>query len=364
MGTPWRARALINFSALRFNLQAARKAAPESKILAVVKADAYGHGLTAVTHCVAPLIDGYAVATVSEGVCCRQINHDKRIVVLSEFWNQEQLAIFAAKKLDPVVHSQYQVDWLQHYKGPPLDLWVKLDTGMNRFGMDADQFVTACKQLHGNPCIAAIRLMSHFANAEVPGDRFTEMQWQKFTAVAHGFSGERSMANSAGILADPKFHFEWVRAGIMLYGVSPMETDHTETELQPVMELQGRIVSVKPIAAGDSIGYGRTYTANAPMKIAVVSLGYGDGYPRVVSSQACVMLKNQCAPIVGRVSMDVLTIDVSLINSVNIGDIVTLWGDSLRVEKVAGWANTIAYELLCRVSGRVPRIYIPNQVSK
>ncbi len=358
MQFPWRARVLIDLQALGHNVGIVRKLAPDSRILAVVKSDAYGHGLESVSSYLDSMVDGFAVATVCEGMRCRVVSPDKPVVVLSGMWDRRQMEQYSEYRLDPVVHSAFQADWLENYRGPVVNAWIKIDTGMNRFGMSGDQVCQVCERLRDNPSIGTLRLISHLASADTRDDCFTRQQIERFAIASRSFRGECSLANSAGIIGWPDASYDWVRPGILIYGVSPMAGEINPGFYQPVMKLQARVIAMRQVAAGESIGYGRAYTASRTIDVAIVSLGYGDGYPRVISEEAFVLIRGQKAPIVGRVAMDSIAVDISDLEVVCIQDVVTLWGDMLPVERVAGWADTIAYELLCKVTTRVPRVII------
>lgn len=349
---------LIDLQALEHNIRTVRKLAPDSRILAVVKSDAYGHGLDSVSDCLSSTVDGFAVATICEGIRCRIASPDKPVVVLSGVWDRNQIGQYSEHRLDPVVHSAFQVEWLEHYRGPVIDVWIKVDTGMNRFGMSGDRVLQVHERLRGNSSIGTIRLMSHLASADIRDDAFTRQQIERFEIASRSFQGECSLANSAGIIAWPDACHEWVRPGIMMYGVSPMAGEIDSEFYRPVMELQARVIALRRVPAGESVGYGRTYMASRDTDTAIVSLGYGDGYPRVISEEAFVLIRGQQAPIVGRVAMDSMAVDISSLEGVRIQDVVTLWGGMLPVERVAGWAGTIAYELLCKITTRVPRVIV------
>lgn len=367
----WRARALIDCAALHHNLDVVRQLAPGCKIMAVVKSDAYGHGMQRITNEIATRVDAFAVATLQEGIDCRLANPSPliRITVLSGLQQADALEVYQQHQLTPVAHTATHVEWLTKYRGAPLSLWLKLDTGMSRLGIAPQQVEKAIAKLRANESIKEIDLMSHFANADSEEDDFTTKQldcFQQYTdQYAEQHSGqdslERSIANSAAIMAHPKTHFQWVRPGIMLYGASPLlGRQATELNLKPVMQLESQLIAIKEVAAGQPIGYGGTFVASSTMRIGIVGLGYGDGYPWAIDSAAEVLIDAKRVPIVGRVAMDMLTVDLTKCETVEVGSKVVLWGDGLGVEEVANWAGTISYELLCKINARVPRIAIKN----
>jgi len=357
----WRARAEIDIQALKFNVARIKERVGKARVLSVIKADAYGHGLDNVTKHIWPDVDGFAVATINEGIQCRRVQSYKPVVVLSEFWCQEQLAQFEIWSLDPVIHNLAQLPWILNYSGTPLNVWIKFDSGMNRLGINTGDVESLFNELKKNQSIGQIRLVSHLANADMEGDRYTRIQEQNFQHVVRKLDCESSLANTAGVMKWPETHKDWVRPGLMLYGVSPYQQNPAEcageaNELQPVMSLKSRIISVKDVDSDQPVGYGGTFVTKRKTRIAMVGLGYGDGYPRVVDDNACVLLSSKRAPVIGRISMDMITVDVTDIADVMIGDQVTLWGAGLNIEEVARWAGTIPYELLCKVTPRIPRV--------
>ena len=355
MNTGWKNRALIHLSALRQNIRTIRRLAPKSRLIAVVKANAYGHGMKVVVRELSSRVDGFAVASIEEGLSLRELDSELPVMVLSGLCHPSQLVSCSASRLDPVIHSLHQVDWIKGHAGRPLDVWLKFNSGMNRLGMCHDDFIHAYRMLESSSHVANIRLMSHFAIAEDLKDGFTRKQIREFNQVVTGLEGERSLANSAGIMRWPDACLEWVRPGLMLYGVSPLEDAAPNYGLKPVMELQTKIISLQKLEQGDTVGYGRTYTATQPMRIANLGIGYGDGYFRVVPDSAYVMIHNQKAPIVGRISMDSMTADISNIEQARIGDAAILWGESPSVGQVANWTGTNTHEVLCRLGTRVLR---------
>ncbi len=329
--------------------------------MAVVKADAYGHGLAAITESIRQQVDGFAVATLSEGILCRQTQDCRPIVALSEFWHASQLAEFEKYDIQPVIHSRRQVDWLQAWSGKPLTVWVKFDTGMNRLGITDQQLAKICASLQTLESIETVRVLSHLANADIPDDRYTDRQLEKFESACLSLSCEKSLANSAGIMRRQDTHKDWVRPGLMLYGASPFAGGEADdVNLRPVMQLKARLISVKFVDRNQPIGYGGLYRTRRRSRIGIVGLGYGDGYPWNIDARACVLIHGRRAPLTGRVSMDMIAIDVTDHDAVEIGDEVTLWGDGLPVEEVAGWAQTIPYELLSKITSRIPRIAITD----
>ncbi len=355
----WRARAEIDLSSLQFNIAQIRSTAPTSKILAVVKADAYGHGLENIAGSIADLVDGFAVATVQEGIECRKLQQDKPVVVLSEFWHADQLQYFEKYQLDVVIHNELQLEWMERYRGCALSVWVKFDTGMNRLGIHVTDVANYVDRLDKMQSVATVRMLSHLANADLVDDEYTLIQRQRFEEVQKPLQLESSLANTAGVMRWPQTHYNWVRPGIMLYGVSPyQQSAESEIELKPVMTLKARILALKSVPRGAPVGYGGRYITSRKSRLAMVGLGYGDGYPRQLDDRACVLIRANRVPITGKISMDMITVDVTNLEGVVAGEEVVLWGQQLGIEEVADWAGTIPYELLCKVTPRIPRVLL------
>ncbi len=351
-------KALLDLKALRANLEQVRHLAPRSKILAVIKANAYGHGLLRVARALESA-EGFAVARVEEGIALRRASVDKRIVVLQGFLDPEQLEAHRVWRLEPVIHTPSQVEMLlaSPTKARSLRVWVKLDSGMHRLGLSAEEFPKALAKLLPFLPASAITLMTHLACAENLEDPATALQLKVFNRLTSRYQLERSIANSAAILAWPESHADWVRPGLMLYGVSPFaERSASEIGLTPVMTLKSRVIAVKTVAQGERVGYGGSWIAPRPSRLGIVAVGYGDGYPREVSPQAKVLIEGRRVPLVGRVSMDMVHVDLTDFPELRGGTEVTLWGEGLPVEEVARWASTIPYTLLCRLAPRVPVI--------
>ncbi len=348
-------RATIDTAALRHNLARVRAAAPGARVMAVIKANAYGHGLVPVAKALAAS-DGFAVARLEEGLALRAAGLANPILLLEGAFSAEQLAAAAAQRLELMVHSVEQLELLEGRNGTrTLSAWIKLDSGMNRLGFRAEQFASAYGRLQRVPNVAADpTLVTHLASADDRDDPKTGEQLRVFAAATAGLPGARSIANSAALLARPDARGDWVRPGLMLYGLSPFPAGTgADLDLRPVMTLRTEIIAVKDVRAGETVGYGGTWRAGRPTRMAVVAAGYGDGYPRSLPSGAPVLVNGRRAPLIGRVSMDMLTVDVTDLGDVSSGDPVVLWGAGLPVEEVAVRAGTIPYELVCGVSQRV-----------
>lgn len=356
----WRARALIDLSALENNISVARKMAGNALLYAVVKADAYGHGIANIIPTASRHVDGFAVATINEGMRCRQLveqsGAELPIMVFSEFNSKDQLPLFAEHQLQPVIHSEHQIEWLSQTTRS-LQYWIKVDTGMHRLGIEPQRLAHTLKQLADFPQLKVAGVMSHLASADNTGSTETDEQLERFTELISSNIHFTSIVNSAGLMNYPQAGRDLVRSGILLFGISA-DNSHRRRDigLWPVMRLQSRIISVKAVRQGARVGYGGIWRCPADGLLGIVGFGYADGYPRLRTDIGYVLVNQQPAPLAGRVSMDMLTVYLPPGSKAAPGDVVELWGDNLPVENVASWANTIPYELMCRVSQRVERI--------
>ena len=348
-------RAVIDTAALRHNLSRVREIAPGSRVLAVLKADAYGHGIiTAATALAAA--DGFAVARLSEALALRAAGVTNRIVLLEGVLGTAQLHEAAQHQFELVVHQPEQIALLEDWRdGHRFRIWLKIDSGMGRLGFRPGELPAALARLAGCRSIQRpIALMTHLAEAELRDNDRTRSQLECFDRVTAGLPGERSIANSAGLIGWPAARAEWIRPGLMLYGISPFAgTTGCDLGLRPAMTLESRVIAVRELSACDRVGYGGAWTAKRATRIAVVAAGYGDGYMRNTASGTPVLVNAMPSQLAGRVSMDMLTADVTDLAQVAIGDPVVLWGNGVPVEYVAAAAGTIPYELVCRVGQRV-----------
>lgn len=346
--------AFINTDALKHNLKQVRARAPASKIMSVIKADAYGHGALTVAKALDET-DAFAVARLEEGIKLRQQGIKTPIVVLGGCVDAAALQQAIAHQLQIVIHQQKQLTELLAAEQDIAGYWLKFDTGMGRLGFEPEQYGYIVESLKQAGKMAQLSgIMSHLANADVTTDSYTETQLVRFNMFSEADDYPRSLANSAGILAWPKTHLDWVRPGIMLYGVSPFaDKTGAQLDLQPVLEFRAELVAIKERKAGDPIGYGCRWHCPQDMVIGVVSVGYGDGYPREMPDGCPVLIKGQKVPMVGQVSMDMITVDLQGLPDAQLGDAVTLWGEGLPVEDIAKCAGTIPYTLLCGITERV-----------
>ncbi|WP_354622991.1 alanine racemase [Psychromonas sp. MME2] len=355
--------AVIDLVALRSNLQVLQQKAPQSQILAVIKADAYGHGMVKIAQALTGVY-AFGVARLNEAIRLRNAGIDKPILLLEGFFEDDDLEVIVEHNLETVIHSPEQVQaLLKANLHKPIHAWLKLDTGMHRLGFTKDAFSLAYEQLKNSPNVQKpINLMTHFSCSDELDNAMTKLQIDLFNrqtnTLIEGNGGLRSLANSAAILAWPKAHAEVIRPGIALYGVSPFAEESAQTEqLKPVMTLKSRVIALKQLKAGDHVGYGANWTAAEDTTIAVIAIGYGDGYPRMAPAGTPVLINGRIVPIVGRVSMDMLTVDLGQACKDKVGDQVTLWGEGLPATEVAQHIGTIAYELITKLTSRVALHY-------
>lgn len=350
-------QARIDLAALEHNLQVARRAT-SARIMAVIKAAAYGHGLRHTAEAL-KAADGFALLDIRDAVQLREAGFRQVILLLEGFFTADDLMLMAEYDLACVIHGPHQLAALDNYpRRGGLSVWLKANSGMNRLGFAPGEIPAVMEKLKSHSAVRDITLMTHFSHAdEALG---VAAQLEVFNALAAPYRVARSLANSAALLRYPATHADWVRPGIMLYGASPFAHGSGERHsaqqlgLRPVMTLQSRIISVREIGAGEHIGYGGAFRAEAPMRVGVAACGYADGYPRHAPTGAPVLVEGRRTRILGRVSMDMLSVDLSALPGVDIGSRVTLWGEGLPVDEVAQAAGTISYELLCAVTARVP----------
>ncbi|HDG1680548.1 TPA: alanine racemase [Kluyvera ascorbata] len=355
------ATVVINRRALRHNLQRLRELAPASKLVAVVKANAYGHGLLETARTL-PDADAFGVARLEEALRLREGGITQPILLLEGFFNATDLPTIAAQHLHTAVHNIEQLEALETADiSEPVTVWMKLDTGMHRLGVlpeDADAFyqrLSQCKNVR-----QPVNVVSHFARADEPECGATEKQLAIFTAFTDGKPGLRSIAASGGILLWPQSHFDWARPGIILYGVSPLEQKPWGPDfgMQPVMSLTSSLIAVREHKAGEPVGYGGTWVSERDTRLGVVAMGYGDGYPRAAPSGTPVLVNGREVPIVGSVAMDMVCVDLGPNAQDKTGDEVIMWGDGLPVERIAEITKVSAYELITRLTSRVAMKYI------
>jgi alanine racemase len=347
--------AQINLAALRSNLAKVREKAPGAQVLAVVKANAYGHGLTRVLPAIEDA-DGLALVEPEAAYDLREHRYSRRILMLEGFFAESELPEFAQRRLATVVHDVEQVRMLEKaVLSRPLEVFVKVNVGMNRLGFRPAEVAEVCRRLSSSPSVAALRLMMHFARADE--DDGIKEALELFESACKGLSYPRSLANSAGVLRFDEIGGDVVRPGIMLYGSSPFPYDTAEMlGLLPVMTLRSQLIAVQDVKPNESVGYGGTYTASRAHRVGVIACGYADGYPRHAPNGTPVLVCGRKVRMAGRPSMDMVTVDLTDVPEARVGSPVVLWGEGLPVDDVANAASTVGYELLCAVAPRVPHV--------
>ena len=360
-------RAEINLSAVKHNLHVARENT-QANIMAVIKANAYGHGMVEIARALSSS-DGFAVATIEEAMDLRESGVYQPILILEGFNCIDDLRMVYAYDLQCVIHNEQQIELLEKNKpksnSKGISVWLKIDTGMHRLGFSPLEASVMYQRLqNGSSVRQPVHVMTHLACADDKNSKFTNQQVKLFREsiktlpLSDGVN--ISVANSAGLLAWPETNegTQWVRPGIMLYGSSPvMKSAADQFDLKPVMTLKSEVIAIHDFNKGDGIGYGQSYVCQSDMRVATIAIGYGDGYPRHAQTGTPVLIRGKQYPLIGRVSMDMITVDVSKAKKVQIGDEVILWGEGLSADNIAEHADTISYDLFCGVTQRVPFIY-------
>lgn len=347
--------AAIHLSALRANLERIRERSAGARIMAVVKADGYGHGLERVARALAAA-DAFGVAAIADGQRLRAAGHRQRIVVLSGPDEAADLAEMRRLGLDAVVHHEAQLAWIEADRDPrPLRVWLKIDTGMHRLGFAPEYAAAVLARLHAAKAVDPdVVLMTHFAASDEFDNSTTAEQIARFAAATRDLPGQHCLSNSAAVLGWPQARGDWVRAGGLLYGLSVVDgSSGGDFGFTPAMSLSTRLIAINRLQRGERVGYAGTWTCPEDMDVGVIAIGYGDGYPRRAGTGTPVLIGSQRAHIVGRVSMDLVTLDLRTAPAARIGDRVLLWGHGLPVEEIAARAGTIAYDLTCGMTKRV-----------
>ncbi len=341
--------AYIDQQALSHNLRRVKQLAPQARVLAMIKSNGYGHGLNQVAQQLLDA-DAFGVACLEEALQLRQVGIQLPLVVMSGFLDHQELSLFYQHNLSAVVHQPHQVALLEQYN-LPIHAWLKVDTGMNRLGFSPQQLPSVYQRLQ--KVVTSLVLMTHLSSADCSVSR-SQQQINDFLQVSQLMAHPKSLVNSAGILNCQQAHADWVRPGILLYGASPLPDSYGEEYgLKSVMTLTAKLIAVKNLQQGESVGYGATWQSPEAMPMGVVAIGYGDGYPRHAVSGTPTLIAGQLCPLIGRVSMDMLCVDLRRVPDAQPGMSVTLWGEGLPVERIAASADTIAYELLCGLTSRV-----------
>ena len=355
-------RALIRLGALKNNLAVIRRAALDARVMAVIKANAYGHGMVAVAHSLDD-VDSFAVARLPEAVELHESGIDQPIVLLSGVLTADELAEAKLRGFEIVVHCFEQIELLETAGPGDVTVWLKFDTGMNRLGFGTDDAADIIERVRACAVVRELRLMSHLASADELDNPMTEDQFQRFRRIVEGFEGAVSIANTPATMGWPQVAQarhelgfsgdHWIRPGLALFGVSPfVGRTGEDLGLTPVMHFEARLIAVKPLREGARVGYKGKYRAQADSVLGIISVGYGDGYTRHFRTGTPVLINGRRVPLIGNVSMDMIAVDLGDTGSDKVGDIATLWGPGLPVEEVAPWADGIPYELVCGVMHR------------
>ncbi|MDD0976246.1 alanine racemase [Pseudomonas fontis] len=351
------ARALIDLQALRHNYQLARQLSG-ARALAVIKADAYGHGAVRCAQALEAEADGFAVACIEEGLELRAAGIKAPVLLLEGFFEASELALIAQHDFWCVVHSLWQLEAIEQASmAKPINVWLKLDSGMHRVGLHPKDYQAAYQRLLATGKVSKIVLMSHFARADELDCAASNDQVAVFEAARKGLRAEVSLRNSPAVLGWPQVPSDWVRPGIMLYGATPFEVPQAEAaRLQPVMTLESKVISVRELPAGEPVGYGARFVSPRPTRVGVVAMGYADGYPRLAPTGTPVLVAGKRSQLIGRVSMDMLCIDLTDVPEAGLGSPVELWGKNVLASDVAIQAGTIPYQIFCNLR-RVPLVY-------
>ncbi|MDH2997804.1 alanine racemase [Pasteurellaceae bacterium LFhippo2] len=365
------ATATINGSALRHNIELIKSLAPNSKICAVVKANAYGQGIRRVIKNLEDRVDAFGVARIKEAFSIQESGYAGKIVLLEGFFDREELLKTLSRRFDTVIHcieqlellEQVAQEWLaEKEKGFwqrktkiyfPVTVWLKIDTGMHRLGVHPEQVANFYQRLTVCPLVEKVNFVSHFSRADEPDCGYTEKQIAVFEDVSKDYDVERSISASSGILYWQQAHYDWVRPGVIMHGISPHNKPITDLGFRPVMTLSSSLIAVRSHKAGEPVGYGGYWVSDRDTKIGVIAIGYGDGYPRNSPEGTPVLINGRKVPIVGRVSMDMMTVDLGADSTDKVGDEVILWGENLLIEEVAEAIGVINYELITKLTPRV-----------
>ncbi len=359
MSRPIRAR--IDLAALRHNFAIARRYAGTARIFAVVKANAYGHGLLPCAQALAGLADGFALLDLADAVALREAGLRQPILLLEGYFDAAELPTLAEYGITTALHRPEQLEEIE-LAGLPrkLDAFIKVNSGMNRLGFTGEALIAAVRRATASPAFADVTLMTHFADADAP--RGVAWQLDRFRTMLPCWAGPVSLANSAALLRYPEARGDWVRPGILLYGSSPFaDIPAEQLGLKPVMTLASEIIGVQEIAAGERVGYGGTFTAERHTRVGIVACGYADGYPRHAGTGTPILVDGRCTRLLGRVSMDMLACDLTDLPNAGVGSPVTLWGEGLSADEVASAAGTISYELFCALARRVPVDFVDGE---
>ncbi len=348
--------AILSTENLLHNLTVLKKAAPRSKVIAMVKANAYGHGLRSVSIRLDPYIDMLGVASLDEALALRKIGVKVPILLAEGVFEPSELSVAASENCHVVFHHETQLEWLEKSTLPlPLQAWIKINTGMGRLGFNLEQAYTYYNRLASNPQIQKpLRMISHFACADEKDNPLNTTQIKNFKALTRSLQTEFSFCNSAAIFNFPACHYEFIRPGLALYGVSPLKGIYASAlNLKPVMTLQTRLISIQKMPKDAYVGYNARYQCPEEMPVGIVAFGYGDGYPLTAQDGTPVLINQKICTLIGRVSMDMMALDLRNCPTAQIGDLVTLWGEGLPIEEVAEHTSNISWDMLTGIQHRV-----------
>lgn len=356
--------AVISRQAVRHNYQRIKALAPKSKVISVLKANAYGHGLLEMASILSES-DAFGVARLEEALTIREGNIDKPILLMEGFFDYHDIQALVTHNIQTVIHSLAQIEGLESVKplstlASPLKVWLKIDTGMNRLGIMPCQLTQALARLQAIDYVNDdINFMTHFSCADDLDNEFTHQQINEFYQLIDAKGGQLTLANSAGILGWPQSHADWIRPGLLLYGCSPiMDRIGADDGFHAAMTLSTSVIAIKPLVKGDNVGYGAHWQSPHDTQLGVIAIGYGDGYPRHAKTGTPVLINGKRYPIVGRVSMDMITVDLGNDHDVKCGDVAIMWGEKLPVEEIAQWSDTICYELILQLTSRVDITFV------
>ena len=357
------AQAVIDLAAIRYNFKVARSLAKNARAIAIIKADAYGHGALAVAETLAPYADAFGVACIEEALELRQGGISAPILLLEGFFSADELPIIAENNFWTALHSMYQLEMIREAKlSQPIHVWPKMDSGMHRLGLNAQELRDVYQQLNEMDNVSEVVLMSHMACADDLEGGMSKRQIAAYDLATLDLQAKQSLANSAAILSDNTSHRDWLRVGLMIYGASPFAVPHAVADqLKPAMCFVTQVIAIREVAAGETVGYGASFNCVTARLIATIAIGYADGYDRHIVSGSAVLVAGQSAKIAGRISMDMVTVDITGLEGIEVGSDVELWGAQLPVAEVAKAASTIAYTLFTGVTKRVPRKYLNKE---
>ncbi len=341
---------------LLHNLEVLREKTPRAKIMAMVKANAYGHGIRSISQRLSEQVDALGVASIDEAMALRQAKVMAPITLIEGVFSTDELALASELDFSVVFHSDHQLAWLKQDDSVKVRAWLKVNTGMGRLGFPPEKADAAMRVLsESSSTIGPIGIMSHFACADEPEQPMNKYQIDTFRAFAEKYpASEKSLCNSAAIFAFPEVHYDWVRPGIALYGASPLANCTADSlGLKPVMTFHTEVIAIQKFKRGDDIGYGASYKCPEDMPVGIAAVGYGDGYPRLVHDKAFVLIDGELCPVVGRVAMDMAAVDLRPCPNAAVGDKVVLWGNGLPVESLSSASDRVAYDLLTGVQNRV-----------